>query len=364
MRAAKEKAKRRSRRLPRPSANAVTAEDVATAAGVSVATVSRVFNGNATVAEELRKRVTAVALNLGYTPHAAARALASQRSATIGAVIPTLENVNFAIGVAALQKRLAENGFTLLLASSNYDQEEELRQVRALIAQGVGGIMLVGSQHAPGLYELLESRRLPYVNAWVADNDGHPCVGMDNREVGRTIANYLLDLGHKEFGVIMQYSGSSDRAEGRLLGIREALATRGLALPVERLIERPYKIIEGQHAMQMLMSLQRRPTAVICGTDILAFGALVEAQRLGISVPKELSVTGINDVEFAAHLNPPLTTIHLPAEEIGERAADYLIGRVAGKPVVPVTQVQISLIVRGSTAPPPPSDKLWQRAVS
>ena len=216
------------KRLPRPSANTVTVRDVARAARVSMATVSRVLNGNTSVDRNLSKRVATAARQLGYTPHAAARALASQRSRTIGAVMPTLENINFAVGVAALQRRIAEAGYTLLLGSSNYDLEEELRQVKALAAHGVAGMMLVGARHAPGLYELLQAKRIPFVNTWVLDSR-HPCVGFDNREIGRALANYLLDLGHVEFGVIAQITGHSDRAAGRVIGIREALAARGIA---------------------------------------------------------------------------------------------------------------------------------------
>src|SRR6202011_5480567 len=148
-------------RLPRPSANTVTVHEVALAAGVSMATVSRVLNGNTRVDQDLGKRVMAAAKRLSYTPHAAARALASQRSRTIGAVIPTLENINFAVGVAALQRRIAAAGYTLLLGSSNYDVEEELRQVKALAAHGVAGMMLVGARHADGLYELLQAKSIP-----------------------------------------------------------------------------------------------------------------------------------------------------------------------------------------------------------
>jgi len=273
------------KRLPRPSANAVTVRDVAAAAGVSAATVSRALNGNSAVAEKLHARVVAAATRLGYTPHAAARALASQRSRTIGAVIPTLENVNFAIGIDALQRRLAEAGYTLLLGSSDYNAQQELRQVQALAAQGVAGMLLVGASHANGLYELLDSKKIPYINTWVLDRE-HPCVGFDNREIGRALANYLADLGHTEFAVIAQITGNSDRAAARVAGVREALAARGLPPPPERLTEYPYKIVEGQLALRTLMQAARRPTAVICGTDTLAFGALTEAQRLGIAVPR------------------------------------------------------------------------------
>jgi LacI family transcriptional regulator len=349
------------RRLARPSANAVTVRDVAAAAGVSTATVSRVLNGSSQVADDLCRRVAAAAARLGYTPHAAARALASQRSRTMGAVVPTLENVNFATGIEALQRRLGNAGHTLLVASSNYDLAEELRQVRALAAHGVAGMMLVGATHEPAVYELLAAKQIPAVNAWVLDDD-HPSVGFDNHAVGRMLVDYLLDLGHVEFGVIAQLTGASDRAAARVAGIRHAIEQRGLKLARERLIERPHKIIEGQLALRALMASPPRPTAVICGTDILAFGALVEAQRLGIAVPHDLSITGINDAEFAAHLSPALTTIQLPADEIGARAADYLLARVTGQTVPATTPVQVSLIVRASTGPPPRRAAIEKRA--
>ncbi|MDB6000086.1 MAG: hypothetical protein JWP52_1785 [Rhizobacter sp.] len=336
-------------RVSRPTGNAATVRDVARAAGVSVATVSRVLNGKSTVAEALRLEVERVSQVLGYTPHAAARALATQRSMTIGAIVPTLQETNFSTGINELQQRLNKAGYTLLLASSNYDQQEELRQVRALLAHGVAGMLLVGARHAAGVYEALDAKRIPYVNTWVLD-DVHPCVGFDNYEIGQTLANYLLDLGHLHFGVIAQEFPQSDRAAKRVAGIHDALAARGAPKPRVQLIERSHTIVDGQLAFQALMESALRPSAVICGTDTLAFGALVQANAMGIKVPNDVSVTGLNDVEFAAHLTPPLTTIRLSAEEVGRRAAEFLLGRIEGKSVVSATRVPFSLIVRGSTA--------------
>ena len=336
-------------RQSRPTGNAATIRDVAKAAGVSVATVSRVLNGNSTVADGLRADVERVSTALGYTPHAAARALATQRSMTIGAIVPTLQESNFSTGINVLQQRLNKAGYTLLLASSNYDQDEELQQVRALAAHGVAGMLLVGSRHAPGVYEILSTKRIPFVNTWVLD-EVHPCVGFDNHEIGETLANFLLDLGHRRFGVIAQESPQSDRAAKRVAGIHEALTARGVPQAQQQLIERSHTIVDGQLAFQALMETSPRPTAVICGTDTLAFGAIVQAASMGIRVPDDVSITGINDVEFAAHLSPSLTTIRLSADEIGQRAADYLLGRIEGRSVVAKTRVAFSLIVRGSTA--------------
>lgn len=339
-------------RLRRPNGSAATVRDVAREAGVSVATVSRVLNGKSTVADVLRVNVERVSARLGYTPQAAARALATQRFTSVGAVVPTLEDASFSIGINALQQRLNKAGYTLLLASSNYDRDEELRQVRALAAHGVAGMLLVGARRAPEVYELLAAKHIPYVNTWVLDQL-HPCVGFDNYSIGQVLANYLLDLGHREFGLIAQESPHSDRAAKRLAGIHDALALRGAPLPQQRLIERSHKIVDGQLAFQALMESPRRPTAVICGTDTLAFGALVQAASMGIRVPEEVSVTGINDLEFAAHLTPPLTTICLPADVVGQRAAEFLLGRISGKPVINATQIPFNLIVRSSTGTVP-----------
>jgi LacI family transcriptional regulator len=325
---------------------------VARAAGVSTATVSRVLNGSGTVSNVLRARVQEIAGELGYTPHAAARALASQRSKTIGAVIPSLENQNFALGVFALQKRIGMAGYTLLLACSYYDQEDELKQVRALIADGIAGLMLVGRNHSPALYALLEKEQIPLVNGWTVD-DEHPYVGFDNVAVGRRIAEYLLDLGHVNFGMITQIRQHSDRASDRVIGVRAALKERGLDLRHEHLIEMPHKIIEAQMAMRALLQRPSPPTAVICGTDLMAVGALAAAREAGVAVPGQLSIAGINDIEFSSFTDPPLTTMRLAADEIGLRSAEYLLARIEGRPVGEQNVVHTDLIVRGTTGRAP-----------
>jgi LacI family transcriptional regulator len=118
------------------------------------------------------------------------------------------------------------------------------------------------------------------------------------------------------------------------------------------MIEHPHKITEWQLAVRALMQSDTRPTAVICGTDMLAFGALIEARQLGFALPRDLSIAGINDAEFAAHITPSLTTMHLPADEIGIGAAEYLLARVGSLPTPSPIQVRANLIVRASTASP------------
>ncbi len=332
----------------------VTIQDLAHATGVSTASVSRVLNKSDKVSSKVRKRVLQAADKLSYVPNSAARALVSQSTMTIGAVVPTLENPGFAIGVEALQKRLAEEGYTLLVASSNYDLLQEKQQVETLVTRGVDGIMLVGSLHSKGLLDFLRKRRVPFVETWVLSKDSNtPAIGFDNRKASADLTDTLLDLGHIHFGVIGGVTKTNDRARERIKGIRQALKKRGLSLAKESLIERPFRIVDGQLAMRTLLAVRPRPTAVMCGNDILAFGALLECQRQEINVPDGMSVVGFDDRDFAAELIPSLTTIRVPADEIGHVAADYLLAAIAGRDDRPNPRINVELIVRKSTAPPP-----------
>jgi LacI family transcriptional regulator len=346
--------RRGARRSSRGGGDSVTVQDLADAAGVSVASVSRALNNTGNVSEDVLRRVRDVADKMGYVPHAAARALASQKTHTIGAVVPTLENPNFAIGVEALQKRLTQAGYTLFVASCGYDMDQERQQVETLVTRGVDGIMLVGALHSAGLHDFLRSRNIPFVDTWVMSGDPRvPSVGFDNMAAAVQMTDFLLDLGHKNFGVIAGVTKSNDRAIARVKGIRKALKARGLPLKQERMIERPYRIVDGQLAMRALMSEKNRPTAVICGNDVLAFGAMLECQRLGIKIPGEVSIVGFDDLDFASQLVPPLTTINVPADKIGESAAEYLLAAVENRPNLLAPRISVNLIVRGSTAPPP-----------
>ena len=327
--------------------------DVAALAQVSTATVSRYLNTPASVRPALRERVAAAIHRLGYVPHGAARALASSRTRTIGAVIPTVDNAIFASGIQALQRRLSAAGYTLLLACSDYDPANEVRQVESFVTRGVDGVMLVGEAHDPRVYRLLAGKAIPYVNTWIHGAASvHPCIGFDNRDAACRIARYIADIGHTEIAMIAGVTAYNDRAAERVAGVRQALAERGLRLPSHRLVESPYRIADGRRAMGRILSAPQPPTAVICGNDVLAFGALFEAQGRGIDVPGSLSVTGFDDLELASQLDPPLTTMRVPTAEMGHRAAEYLLARLDNQPTQDRVALEVGLTVRGSTAPP------------
>ncbi|PWG64528.1 LacI family DNA-binding transcriptional regulator [Sediminicurvatus halobius] len=328
--------------------------DVARHAGVSTASVSRVLNAPERVSDDVRRRVERAVAELGYIPSGAARALASRETRAMGALVPTLNNAIFASGINSLQRRLGQLGYALLVASCEYDLDEELQQARTLLAHGVEGLMVVGSAHAPELDRLVGQRGVPLVRCWTYDPDDEvACIGFDNRAAARGVAEYLLDLGHRRIGMIAGIRRGNDRAQARVDGVRQALAARGLELPAKRLVESRYDVAEGRQALRYLMAAPERPTAVICGNDVLAQGALFECQAEGLAVPGSLSITGFDDLKISAQLVPPLTTVRVPSAEMGERAADYLVESRRGAPLVNHVEVETSLVVRGTTAPPP-----------
>lgn len=152
--------------------------------------------------------------------------------------------------------------------------------------------------------------------------------------------------------MIVPISLCNDRASQRILEVRDAMATHEIKLAPDRLLKCPYSIADARRRFRALMSGESRPTAVICGNDILALSALVECKALDLEVPGDVSITGFADLEFAAHFEPGLTTMHIPAEDMGRCAAEYVLARLSGEPVPSNTEFEASLIVRGTTSPP------------
>jgi LacI family transcriptional regulator len=326
------------------------AVDVAAAAEVSIATVSRVFNNPEKVAPAIRERVLAAAKAMGWMPHAAGSALARRRTSIVGAVIPTLDNEIFAAQVGAMQTAFAERGITLLLSCSNYNQDQAFHDVQAMLARGVEALAIVGESHKPELFASVQARHVPYVITY-SHRPGcpHPCVGFDNRQAFHTITQHLLDLGHEVIGVIIQPTTDNDRVAARLDGVRDALAERGLGVRPQHLCEGVWSIDFGRQSVRAILATEPRPTAVICGNDYLAIGALLEARAMGLAVPEDLAITGFDDIAFSRQMDPPLTTMSIDNREIGRRAADYLLACLQGGAPPPTPPLVPTLVRRGTT---------------
>lgn len=325
---------------------------MAARAGVSTATVSRVLNGSSAVRPGKREAVLQAAAELGFVANGAARALSLRHFHAVGAVIPNIENEEFIRALSALQAGLRQAGYTLVLASGGYDLDDELREATRMIERGIDGLLLIGDIHRPALFRQTARLSIPVVQAFTL-SETMPCVGFDNGEVAGQAARYLLDLGHRRIAVVTGTRHENDRGGARAAGVAAAMAARGLAIRPEHDLIVSFGISAGRDALRQLITLDDpAPTAVICGTDQLAFGVLIEAQARGIAVPGQLSVIGFNDSDYAAYLSPPLTTVRVHAAEIGRAAGAHLLARMAGRPTVRTTVIPADLIVRGSTAPP------------
>jgi LacI family transcriptional regulator len=335
---------------------APTLHDVAVYAGVSTATVSRCLNFPDKVAPETRKKVEGAVATLGYSPNFGAKVMAARRTKTIGAIIPTMENAIFARGLQAFQEELRVHGYTMLVASTSYQPEREEEQIRTLVARGADALLLIGHARAPEIYTFLEAQGVPSLVTWAYDPSApRPSVGFDNAAAMALMARAVLSEGHRRLALITASTISNDRAQERQAGIKSAMQDAGLDPASLDVVETTYSIENGAAAFSTLMARSRPPTAVFCGNDVLAVGALRQAQEMQIKVPDAVSIVGFDDIELAQVAYPPLTTIHVPHREMGRRAAQTLVQMLNdGQNATSVALVP-DLVVRSTLGPVPRS---------
>ena len=331
-----------------------TLTDVAREAGISIATVSRAMSQPGLVQPDTLERIRQVAARLGYVPNRRARALVSGQSDTIGVVVPTLNSPIFSSTLQEMQRAFAVNGFQLLIASHEYDAAGEAAALAQLISHGVDGLLVVGAERPQSSWALIESADVPLVQMWEG-RAGFDRVCVDSYRAGYLVARHLLDMGHSRISVICGRLLNNDRQQARVNGIRAALQEAGHALPRTQISEQPLTIAAGRAGCMTLLETVPRPTAIIGTADLLAIGAMIEAQARGIAVPGNMSFAGIDNVDVAAHLSPSLTTVDIPAASIGSEAAALMLRRLRAAPDNPpdlCVNLPIDLVVRHSTQRP------------
>lgn len=342
---------------PKPAAavpKVVKLKDVALRAGCSLATASRALNGNPTVGADERERVLAAAAQLGYVPNNSARALRAQTKHLVGVIIPTLEHAIYAKMVDGLQDRLAQAGTALIINTSSYDLERERNQARLLVARGVEAVVLVGAEHDPHTLEALARAGVSQILTYTSTpGEASGAVGFDNFASGASAAKFLLELGHKRFGMIAGLTRDNDRARLRRDGYIATIEAAGISRDDIVVLEAPYAIEAGGAAMQSMMQTHPRPTAVFCGSDILAVGAVKHCKLAGIAVPADVSIVGFDNLEIAHVVDPQLTTIDVPAREMGQMAAEALIEFKRTEQRGITKRLQTRLLIRESTGPAP-----------
>ncbi|HMB68979.1 MAG TPA: LacI family DNA-binding transcriptional regulator [bacterium] len=301
-----------------------TIHDVARAARVSIATVSRVLNDNPRVSERTRRRVWAAADRLDYTPNSAARALTTRRTRTLGVLLPDLYGEFFSEVIRGVDRAAREADLQVLISSSHANTEEALSAARAMRGRIDGLIMMApDSGSAEALRRLARGTPVVVINPRKGI-EGCRAVSIANFEGSYGAVKHLIELGHTSLATVSGPRRNVD-AEERLRGFRRALRDQGLE-PAEALIVRgDFTESSGHRAATEILGNGRRPTAVFAANDSMAIGLLSALGDLGVRVPGDLAVVGFDDIAIARYLTPPLTTVRVDASELGARAVRRLL---------------------------------------
>ncbi len=307
--------------------------DVAREAGVSVATVSRVFNLPDKVTPTTREHVEQVARALGYVPNASARTLRTQRSRVLGVVLPTLTNPVFAECLEGIARAASAGGYAILPFTTDYQLGQEERAVNLLLAGNVDGMILVVSNPATstGLLRLAETG-LPYVLAYNRHPD-HPCVSVDSEQATADLVAHLVALGHRRITMVSGQLSASDRAQQRCRGFRRGM--QAAALGDGAVLEVPF-VATAVTEIGALLQQPSPPTALVCSNDLLAIRSIRAAHLAGLAVPRDLSVAGFDGIAIGEDLTPMLSTVAQPNADIGRNSVELLVQSIAGgTPLLP-----------------------------
>ncbi len=311
--------------------------DVALQAGVSKMTVSRVLAGHS-VAVETRARVLSVIAALGYVPDRSAHTLSTGRSGFAAALVPTINNSNFADTARGLTDALKPSGLDLLLGYTEYDAGREAALVRAMLARRPEAMVLTGAHHAPATRAMLAEAGIPVIETWEKPRAPLGCsVGFSNAEAADAMVRHLHQRGYRRIAFIGGEAGGDWRGEQRERGYIKALAALGLGPPrIVRHGQPPLSMRHGDAAVEHLARDFPESDAAFCVSDLVAFGVVMACQRRGWAVPGRLAVAGFGDFEVSRICHPRITTIGVDAYALGLRAGEEMLAalraRQAGEP--------------------------------
>ena len=360
--------------MNRAPARQATIKEVARLSGVSPATVTRVIQRRDSVREETRRRVEEAVEALRYRPDHIARALVTRRSRTIGLLLPSSGDSFWGEVAAGIEERASEAQYSVIFANAHGSAAREAEMIELFVGKRVDGIVIAGASGDPrtwltggelevpvvlvnwdaafGTRDLQAATVLPpeeMVAAVIAETGarGYSHITLDDVQAASAAVDHLVDLGHTNIAFV---GGTPIRpALLRILGFRRALERAGLTpgpiVPCGETLE------GGRAAAREILSAEYLPTAIVAYSDVVAIGVMRAAHALGVRVPEGLSIVGIDDIEVAAFVEPPLTTIRQPKRRMGREAMEWILGQLAGGPVQPHDTLPGALIVRSSTAP-------------
>ncbi|CAN7250299.1 LacI family DNA-binding transcriptional regulator [Rhizobium sp. LjRoot30] len=331
----------------------VTVHDVAKLANVSIATVSRVLNKPETVNKEMSERVLQAAAQLGYTTNSAGKALRLARTRTIGTLLPRLDDPIFSELAHGIQETLFAQEYAGFLQTSGYDNTRIFDAALRLFNRGAEGLLVFGRVDDERLLEFIAKNPIPVLQVYsYLEDHPLPSVGIDNARCTQKIAELMLQFGHKHVALISGPTRGNDRQQARLNAYEKIMRDNGLNTVVQ-VVQPGYTINDGGMAFRRIIEQNPNVTSVMCNTDLLACGVLSECRKLGIEVPRQLSVSGFEDVSFAPLLYQPLTTLSVPSGDIGRHAARAMIANLEHGESLTSMQFEASLILRDSVAAAP-----------
>lgn len=322
----------------------VSIRDVAKHAGVSIATVSRVFNKTSFVSEELVEKVLTSARELGYHPNRVAQSLRKGQTKTIGFLIPDIVNPFFSSMVKGAEDFLKSLGYIILLCSSSGDREKENELLATFYSRKIDGLIAITLEENNPLIDSAISKKIPTI---LMDNIVNrptiSCVASDNYGGIKKLMNYLIETGHRSF-VFLSGDPIIYSAKERLKAFKDTVEGRN---------DLDFEIVFGEYTyesgVEMVKKLKHIPDAVVCGNDMIAFGAMVELERRGFRIPEDVSVTGFDDILFSRMSRPPLTTVRQDAYLMGRVGAELLISAINEEIKNDVVLLETTLEIRGST---------------
>lgn len=322
----------------------VTLHDVAREAGVSLITASRALGNPGMVSEKTIARVRKAVETTGYIPNLLAGGLKSKRSLMVAALVPNIAVAQFLPTVKALTDALDAAGYQLILGQTGYDHAREEALLGTMISRRPDGIALIGLVHSQASRERLRRAGIPVVEMWdLSDRPVDMVVGFSHLKVGSAIAGYFLSKGWRRLGIA---TGDDHRASVRREGL---VSTVGHDVPTV-VVPAPSSLALGRQALADLLEKDPTIEAIYCSSDQLAQGVMVEALARGLRIPEDLAICGFGDADFAAYLNPSLTTVQVDGAAIGARAARLLLDRCRGESVAePIVDVGFRIVERGST---------------
>jgi len=314
-------------------------------------TVSRAFKADSLVSPETREAILKAAEDLGYVFDSTASNLRSQKSDFVAVTIPSINNANFADTVGGLSDTLAKRGMQILLGYTNYDIGEEERLIEQLLRRKPQALVVTGGLHTARARRLLQTVAIPIIETWdiPADPIDH-FVGFSNTAVMRDMVDHFVASGCRRIAFIGGDVQRDSRGSERRLGFIAAMQAHGL--DASRLIAAgppPISMREGANAMAKLIEIYPDTEAVVCVSDLAAYGALTECRRLGVPVPERFSIGGFGNYEIGEVCVPTLTTINAFAREIGEQTAQLILDILDNAQPVGNVRISTQLIVRDSS---------------